>query len=186
MGTYQYAITKTKTIKGISEVVGEVGVYEFRYKYSWVENKTYEAKCARMDANIERKWAGKELPLVVTNGKALSIWCGDSANWCDSDWKNGAQPIGSYEGFTRIWEWEKKTGKLFPLWLLQAGEEQQKGDIPDVPLTKAEYLMMSDAYLTLRLRERGDLYAMPQTRNNPYWIRIVESEMLDHAMRTAN
>jgi hypothetical protein len=189
MGTYQYAITKTKRIKGLSEVFGDIGVVEFRYKYSWADNPSYEKQCERLDANINRKWADKELPILVTNkkGTSLSVWVGNSANHCDADENSGEFGIGSLHGWNALEEWASTHGVLeIPLWLLQAGDDQEKGLIPFVPTTQADYRLLSDAYITLRLRERGDLYAMPQSRNNPYWSRIVESGWLDHYMQTAN
>jgi hypothetical protein len=174
MGVYQYAITKTKRIKGLSEVFGDIGVVEFRYKYSWSEDKAYEKYCARLDANINRKWAGKELPILVTNkkGTSLSVWVGNSANHCDADERSGEWEIGSSHGWDALAEWASTHGVLeIPLWLLQAGHDAYDSRlIPFVPTSEKAYRELSDACSTARLRNRGDVNAQPLIKNNRYWV----------------
>lgn len=174
MGTYQYAITKTKRIKGLTDVFGDIGVVEFRYKYSWSPSEAFEKKCARLDANINRKWEGKQLPILVTdkNGRGLSVWVGDSANWCDGESRGGTMPIGSSQGWDALWRWAEQNGRLdeLPLWLMTAGDFESSGEIPFVPSTEKEYRELVDACSTLRLRQRGDRNAQPQIPNNRYWV----------------
>ena len=171
MGVYQFAITKTKKIKGLSEFFGDIGVVEFRYKYSWSGNESFEKKCARLDANINRKWEGKQLPLLVTDskGRGLSVWVGDSANWCDSDEKRGEVTIGSSEGNKALVRAIMADVDV-PQWLFTAGELEANGEIPFVPTTEQALKELQDACITRRLRQRGDLNAQPMIPNNRYWV----------------
>jgi hypothetical protein len=173
MGVYQYAITKTKRIKGLSDVFGDIGVVEFRYKYSWSPSEKFEKYCARLDANIDRKWAGTELPILVTDkkGRGLSVWVGDSANWCDGENKGGEAPIGSSQGWDALCYWAEHNGRLeLPLWLMNAGDLEHRQEIPFVPTTEQAYRELVDACSTMRLRQRGDSNAQPQIPNNRYWV----------------
>lgn len=171
MGVYQYAITKTKRIKGLSEFVGDIGVVEFRYKYSWSPTEKFEKYCARLDANIERKWAGTELPILVTDKKSrgLAVWVGDSANWCDGDSKGGEMPIGSSQGNIVLVR-AIVAGVEIPDWVFVAGDLESKHEIPFVPTTEQAFKELQDACITMRLRQRGDHNAQPMIPNNRYWV----------------
>lgn len=169
MGVYQYAITKTKRIKGISETLGDIGIVEFRYKHLWSPNEALEKKFARLDANIDRKWAGKELPVLVTNpyGKGLYVWVGETANSCEME---NLVSIGSSHGFDVLLKWANAHGVVIPSWLEFAGECEHRNEIPYVPNTYREFRELHDACSTKRLRERGDVNAQPLIPNNRYWV----------------
>ena len=159
MGTYQYAITKTKKIQDLEDF-GDIGVVEFRYKYSY-NNEAYEKKCERLDQNIERKWEGKQLPTLVTLGEELYIWVGVSANWIDSDITHGAVSLATTHGFNELLRWESENKCTAPAWLHQAILDVFDHNFRYVPTTKAKYYELVDATCTHRLRARGNLTAQP-------------------------
>lgn len=154
MGTYQYAITKTKKIADLADF-GDIGVVEFRYKYNLFTNEKYEKSCARLDANIDRKWEGKKLPTLVTLGEELYIWVGDSANWIDSDITHGVISLATTQGFEELRRWESENDEQAPYWLISAISDVFDRNLRYVPTSKAKYYELIDATCTNRLRARG-------------------------------
>ena len=57
-------------------------------------------------------------------------------------------------------------------WVVTAIDAVDRGDIPFVPSTQKQYLLLSDAFITLRLRQRGDRNAQPVIPNNPEWVKL--------------
>lgn len=161
MSIYSYGITGTRHLDGI----GEASTVKFRFSRSYAN----EARIARQERADERylaRWAGRSFPRLVAYQGALGVWTSRDAI--------GDECIEALRGNVLKYLPEAELSAL-PVWVVLAVEAVDRGEIPHVPTSEKEYRLITDAYTTLRLRQRGDSNAQPLIPNNPWWAKLLKS-----------
>ena len=162
MGIYSYGITGTRHIDGI----GEVSTVRFRFSRSYADRERVERQ-RNADYRYLVRWDNREFPRLVVRHGGLGVWT--------SKYAIGNECVQNLRGNVLHYLPDAELNAL-PAWVLLAVEAVDRGDIPFVPTSHKEYLLLSDAYLTLRLRQRGDRNAEPLVRNNPWWVKLLKSD----------
>lgn len=160
MSIYSYGITGTRHLDGI----GEVSTVKFRYSHSWADT----ARIARQQRSDERylaRWAGRSFPRLIVRDGGLGVWTSDRAI--------GSECIEPLRGNVLKYLPEAEFNAL-PAWVIFAVQAVDRAEIPFVPSSEKEYRHLSDAYTTLRLRQRGDRNAQPLIKNNKWWVKLCD------------
>ena len=166
MGIYSYGITGTRHLDGI----GEVSTVKFRFSRSYADRDRV-ARQRKADERYLARWEDQQFPRLVAYRGALGVWTSNDAI--------GDECIENltYHSSAKYLTYEENLS--LPLWVHNALEAVDRGEIPFVPTTEKEYRLLSDAYLTLRLRKRGDRNAEPLNPKNPWWVKLLKS---DHSL----
>lgn len=157
MSIYSYGITGTRHLDDI----GEVSTIKFRYSRSWTEHGI--AQQWKSDERYLARWAGRSFPRLVAYQGALYVWTSDKAI--------GDECIEQLRGNVLKYLPEAEVNHILRSlsWVASAIDAVDKAEIPYVPTSKREYELLTDAYVTLRLRESGDRNAQPLIKNNKCW-----------------
>lgn len=162
MSIYSYGITGTRHLDGI----GQVSTVKFRFSRSYADNARI-ARQERADKAYIDRFDGVEFSHLVAYRGALGVWTSDSVI--------GDECIENLRGGVLKYLPEAELNAL-PLWVIFAVQAVDRGDIPFVPTSEKEYRLITDAYITLRLRQRGDRNAQPLIRNNKWWVKLLNSD----------
>ena len=162
MSIYSYGITGTRHLDDI----GEVSTIKFRFSRSYADNARI-ARQQRADERYLARWAGRQFPRLCVHHGALGVWTSDNAigDECIEPLRGNVLQYLSNEDFYAL-----------PVWVLFAIGAVDRGEIPFVPSTEKQYRLLTDAYTTLRLRQRGDRNAQPLIPNNPWWVKLLKSD----------
>lgn len=162
MSIYSYGITGTRHLDGF----GDVSTFKFRFSRSWAD----EARIARQERADKRylaRWAGRKFSRLCIHRGALYVWTSDNAI--------GDECIESLRGNVLKYLSTEEVYAL-PAWVVFAIGAVDRGEIPFIPASRTEYRLLSDAYTTLRLRQRGDHNAQPLIPNNTWWDKLLKSD----------
>lgn len=162
MSIYSYGIAGTRHLTD----VGIVSTVKFRFSRSWADDERI-ARQERADERYRARWAGRQFSRLCVYHGALGVWTSDEAI--------GDECVENLRGDVLHYLTEAEVNALAP-WVVFAIQAVDRGEIPFVPTTEKEYRLISDAYTTLRLRQRGDRNAQPLIRNNPWWVKLLNSD----------